>query len=870
MTGKLTSTALVANWTFQQVDGDKEPLAVVQMPTNIHLDLMHHGVIPDPFIGKNEIDVQWVGEVDWVYRTTFSSPKLEGGEKAVLTFEGLDTFATVLLDGKEILKTDNMFIPERVDITDLVNQGENHKLEIIFKSAYLKGKKTQEQYPDHKWGCWNGDSSRLGVRKAQYHYGWDWGPTLMTCGPWRPIILETYTTRISDLSFNIDVPDSLTDALIKANVEVELPPATATVVVSVSFDLSFNGTSISTISTLNAADGTASTTFTISEPELWYPHGFGEQPLYHLTATLKSEHGEVIDVVTKRIGLRRARVVQRPLKDQPGSTFFFEINGIPIFCGGSNWIPADNFIPRISEKRYKDWLQLLVDGNQVMARVWGGGIFEEEIFYDTCDELGILVWQDFLFGCGNYPTWPSLLESIEREATENVKRLRHHPSIVIYAGNNEDYQYMESENLEYDPKDLNPSNWLKTSFPARYIYEKVLVDVTTKLVPETYYHFGSPYGGKDTRDPTVGDIHQWNVWHGTQEKYQNFDKLAGRFVSEFGMEAFPDLQTIEGFLPKGKEDADLYAQSSTMDFHNKADGHERRIALYLVENLQYSPSPIAQYIYSTQLMQSECLSSAYRLWRREWKGPGREYTAGALVWQINDCWPVTSWAIVDYHLRPKYAYHTIARELAPVTVAMKRVEIDTPRDKYTRVHIKRDYRLQIWASNFKLHNITRIKLVVKGFDSTNGNEVYNETLASDITLESNRTSELVDISMPGLGIDSPSDDDVRKVVHVAYLQDKDGNQLARRVSWPEPLKYLHLDKDARGLVVRLKDGILAVKAEVPVKGLAFEITDAKVADGVVWEDNLVDLVPGEVVEVKVKGLKDEDVKYLGWRWYGMA
>jgi len=190
----------------------------------------------------------------------------------------------------------------------------------------------------------------------------------MTCGPWRPITLETYTTRISDLSFNIDVPESLTDASIKANVEVELP-VTAASTVSISFDLSLNGALISTISTLHEADETASTTFKISEPELWYPHGYGEQPLYHLTATLKSGHGEVIDMVTKRIGVRRARVVQRPLKDQPGSTFFFEINGIPIFCGGSNWIPADNFIPRVSEKRYKDWLQLFVDGNQVMARL---------------------------------------------------------------------------------------------------------------------------------------------------------------------------------------------------------------------------------------------------------------------------------------------------------------------------------------------------------------------------------------------------------------------------------------------------------------------------------------------------------------------
>lgn len=503
--------------------------------------------------------------------------------------------------------------------------------------------------------------------------------------------------------------------------------------------------------------------------------------------------------------------------------------------------------------------------------MWGGGIYEEDVFYDTCDELGLLVWQDFLFGCGNYPTFPDLLTSIEREATTNVKRLRHHPSIVIYAGNNEDYQFMESENLEYDPNDPDPSSWLKTNFPARFIYEKLLVDVTRKLAPGTYYHFGSPYGGKNTQDPTVGDIHQWNVWHGTQEKYQNFDKLGGRFVSEFGMEAFPDIRTIEGYLLEGKDDTDRYAQSSTVDFHNKAEGHERRIALYLVENFQYAPFPLEQYIYSTQLMQSECLSSAYRLWRRDWKGPGREYTAGALVWQINDCWPVTSWAIVDYYLRPKHAYHTIARELAPLTVAVKRVESSIPRDKYTRVHIKKEYKLEIWASSFLLEDVTGVSLVVKGFDLSTGNKVYSSIIVKDVTLGSNRTTELASIPVPGLaGGDSPSDDDLRKVVHVAYLMSQDGMQLSRRVSWPEPMKYLHFPQ-SRGLAVNLKDGVVSARADVPVKGLAFEVDrNWKGVEGVVWGDNLVDLVPGETVEVKVKGLKDDDSRYLGWRWMGMV
>ena len=221
-------------------------------------------------------------------------------------------------------------------------------------------------------------------------------------------------------------------------------------------------------------------------------------------------------------------------------------------------------------------------------RAWGGGIFEEQDFYEACDEMGILLWQDFLFACGNYPAHGEFLDLVKREAVENIKLLRHHPCIVIWSGNNEDYQYRETENLDYDPDDQDPENWLRSTFPARYIYEKILVDITKELVPGTYYHFGSPYGGKDTKDPQVGDIHQWNVWHGTQEKYQKFDDLSGRFVSEFGMEAFPNYRTIDSYLPDAKLDIDRYPQSSTVDFHNKAAGQEGRLSvMFLAELFPY-------------------------------------------------------------------------------------------------------------------------------------------------------------------------------------------------------------------------------------------------------------------------------------------
>jgi beta-mannosidase len=670
----------------------------------------------------------------------------------------------------------------------------------------------------------------------------------MTCGPWRPINLEVFSSRISDLYFTTNVDKSLKSAEFVAKADVE---GEAT---EVRFDISLDGKDISS-KTVKASKGHATHTFTIKDPELWFPIRYGKQPLYIVTATL-SQTGNEIDTQTKKFGLRRAELVQRPMTDQPGTTFFFQINNMPIFCGGSDWIPADNFIPRISKEKYYDWVKLVADGNQFMIRVWGGGIFEEQAFYDACDELGILVWQDFMFGCGNYPAFPEYLALVKTEAEQNVKLLRHHPSIVIWAGNNEDYQYQEQQKLTYDFENKDAESWLKTDFPARYIYEKILVDACKELVPDTYYHFGSPWGGKDTTDPTVGDLHQWNVWHGSQEKYQNFDKLVGRFVSEFGMEAFPNIKTIDSFLPLGKDDPDRFAQSSTVDFHNKADGHERRIALYLVENFRYAPDPLEQFIYSTQLMQAECLASAYRLWKRQWKGPGKEYCGGALVWQINDCWPVTSWAIVDYYLRPKHAYYTVKREMAPISLGVTRKEHLLPKDKYTRAYIEKKTQIEIWGSNLTLKDITA-DVVVKAFDVITGKETYSKTVKSALLLPQNRSTEIIALDIPVRN----AGDETRTVVGAYLFQD--GRQIARYINWPEPLKYVHLQKPKHLTAEISRDGkTVELSAELPVKGVALECED----DDVRFEDNLVDVVPGELVSIGVKGANKGtkiETRYLG-------
>lgn len=720
---------------------------------------------------------------------------------------------------------------------------------------------------------------------------------MLTCGPWRPIKIEVYHSRISDLYFTTEVDKSLKSAEVVAKAEIEGVGDGDEMI----FEVSLEGKTIST-ERVTIEKGSATATFKSQNPKLWYPHTYGEQPLYVLNATLCRVNG-ILDTVSKRFGLRRAKVIQRKLDDAPGTTFLIEVNNIPIFCGGSNWIPADSFTQSIGRKKYRDWVKTAVDGNQVMLRAWGGGIFEEQDFYDACDELGVLLWQDFLFACGNYPAHKKFLDLVEREAVENVKLLRHHPSIVIWSGNNEDYQYRETENLEYDPNDQDPENWLRTTFPARYIYEKILVDVTKELVPGTYYHFGSPFGGRDTTDPYVGDIHQWNVWHGTQEKYQDFDKLTGRFVSEFGMEAFPDMMTVDSYLQDSSLHFDRYPQSSTVDFHNKAAGHERRLALYLAENIPYTLEPFEQYIYCTQLMQAECVSSAYKLWKRQWKGPGQEYCSGALVWQLNDCWACTSWSIVDYYLRPKLAYFAVKRELRPITIGLKRTMHTTFADRYTRAYTKTVHKIEMWACNLSLET-HEVFVHVKICNLVTGEQEQHDILSTRLLLLPNRSTEISEFEIPmsekskdkvlemNDGHSTRSGEEQQTVVAV-YLCNANGDQIARAVNWPEPLKHAYLPKPKHiklKLTPSVRDlhrtyaldtgkdlkppqtaGAIEISSDVPIKGFVLEMVEPQWGEdhNVAFEDRGVDLIPGEIITIGVRGLTCGDEGRLTPRYLGM-
>ncbi|KNZ80314.1 putative beta-mannosidase B [Termitomyces sp. J132] len=844
-------------------------------PSEVHVELFREGLIPDPYVAFNEHKVQWIGDVEWIYKCSFPFDKPVVHEHAVFLFEGLDTICDVYLNGKEIFSADNQFrtYTYKINLSDDANPlQEINTLFLHFKSAKALAKEEEAKYGKVRAGSANlGDPSRVYVRKAQYDWRWDWGPELMTAGPYRPITLTTYSARLNDVHTRASVSfNKVTGAplpSLKVDITLEGSPVYegSEVVLKETSGKEIKREYVRLQGSIDSFRDLVQWHLSPEEVNLWWPVGYGEQKLYDVTVTLVgsvTQNRQFLDVKTKRIGFRSVELIQEPLAepDQYGSgtTFLFEINGIRIFIGGSNWIPADNFLTTITEERYRAWLTLLRDGNQNMVRIWGGGIYEPDIFFDICDELGILVWQDFQFACGVYPAHPAFVESVRKEAMDNVTRLRHHPSLTLFCGNNEDYQMI----LQWgDTEDL----------PARVLYEHIFPEIVAKLTdPPIPYHRGSPYGGKgwDTADPTIGDVHQWDIWGGKEYPYHDYDRRGGRFVSEFGIPSMPDMRTIAHWMD-GADNSQWYSQSTLMAQHTKAGAFERRFAIVMNENFRLT-SDLETHVYNTQLMQSEAVSYAYRSWRRAWRGRGKEYTSGVLVWQLNDCWPGTSWAIVDYFLRPKPSYFTIARQLTPIAIGIHRTVVknrknDRPHQFYEFGAMQsHDATIDVWGTNTTNHcRLVKLELTCHDLNSS-----WTHSERHNVTLLPNQSTELLSIRCPGPpkeGVEPPSGDPIwtssYSVVVNARLIDSDGKVLARFADWPQPYRYL--DVPDPQLSVELIDEQVTVSVQRPVKGLWFSVD----GDGpeVSWNDNSLDVVPGDSQVITAKGLGDRKLKvaYLG-------
>ncbi|TXT10534.1 hypothetical protein VHUM_02039 [Vanrija humicola] len=847
----MRSTSIHAGWEFSQVASSsfpdtKEDWTPCVVPTSVQAELLAAGKIPDPHRGLNEWKVQWIQEADWTFKTTFSASEDDlSALCADLVFEGLDTYCTIVLNDDIVARTDNMFMTHRLDVKGRLQHG-NNTLELRFQSPIAASRAEQDKI-GFRGGVWGGDSARLYSRKAQYGWGWDWGPIIMTIGPWRPIHLETYEFRIDELRIDTSLSGERYD---QADLHVKTlavkPHAPEGSRVAYSLE-TVDGLVVKQELVDHAVLPRWDLSHAVSP---WWPRGYGQPTLYRMTVNVTDSKGQIVASTSQRVAFRSARVVQETLQDAPGMSFVFEVNGVRMFCGGSNWIPGDTLLTRMSADQYRAWVALAAEGNQNMLRVWGGGVYEHEALYDACDESGILVWQDFMFACGLYPSYPAFDDNVRAEATQAVTRLRTHPSVVIFAGNNEDYMLAEEKGIGYSG-DADTSG----QFPARYIYETLLPEVVSAHTNDIFYWRSSPYGGSSTRDLTVGDIHQWDVWHGNQAPWSEWDKLAGRFVSEFGMQGYPDLRTVDQYFTDERERAnDYHPQSRVSAQHNKCGGAERRLQTYLIENFRHTLD-MESYVYYTQIMQAICVATAYRLWRRNWKGRGKEYTAGALVWQLNDCWPVASWAIVDCNMIPKPVYYAIARELKPFTVGMARKENKVQSDPGRPSVLTITSEIQLWACNSSL-SPKPVTVDLDFWDLERGLVGRN---SHNVTLAPNAATEVWAGEVLGDDQRASDADAPRPIIVGARLLDVDGNLLSEYADWPEPYKFLTFPDP--GISITVDGEAVNVSVEKPVKALVFDVEGEPCR----WSDNGIDVIPGHPQTVLARGLGTRTVKatYMG-------
>ena len=619
------------------------------VPGCVHTDLFANGLIGDPFFGENESKQQWIGEKEWVYTMTFVPDEQDYiKENIELIFEGLDTYAKVYLNDSLILEADNMFSTWRLDVKDILMEKEN-LLKVIFsppgKINEEKAKELSYQLPD----------TRAFTRKAPYHFGWDWGPEFVTCGIWKPVYLKAWDEFMVG---NMHVKHGdITENPIPLNIHIDIESSKEQEVKIILFnelDQEIAAETISLDNGLNHIPLNAS----IEDPELWWPVGLGPQHLYNIRAQIIGESKS--EMKTSTFGIREIELVREA--DPQGESFYFKVNDLALFMKGANYIPQDNFLPRVDDSKYEKLISSVLDANMNMLRVWGGGVYESDIFYELCDKYGILVWQDFMFACNMYPGDDAFLENVKQEAIDNVSRLSNHPCIALWCGNNEIdegwHNWGWQQSLEYSEEDSAKiwHDYLK-------VFHDILPGVVEENDPGTIYWPSSPMTGWG-RDAayTQGDVHYWGVWWG-EEPFEMYRKKIGRFVTEYGFQGMPPIQTIEAFgglsFPSPQSPV---PSPQILDSHQKHPRGTELIQKYM-EREFHIPERFEDYVYVSQVLQAEGMAEAFLSHR-----VSQPYCMGTLYWQLNDCWPVTSWSGLDYYGRWKALHYHVKRAYQPVMV----------------------------------------------------------------------------------------------------------------------------------------------------------------------------------------------------------
>ena len=805
------SQILHDGWEFQRFNTDSWHSATV--PGCVHLDLIDNDLIPDPFFGLNESQLQWISNKSWTYRLAFQpSSKVFSKKNIEILFHGLDTYADVYLNGKTVLCANNMFHPWNADIKDIINAGHNELL-VQFRSP-LKEVVEKMKSMDYILPADNDQAGKTSphTRKAPYHYGWDWGPCLVTSGIWKGVELigwdDWHVTHFQLSNKSVSKDNAELEVELEVNAEVQ-----ETLKITLSELITGNESKQS----FKMKSGVNNFSFNIflTNPQLWWPHGHGDQTLHHFFLTVETDNQ--LEKIERKIGIRDVTI--KRAADERGESFEIYVNNMPIYSKGANWIPADYFVERLQKEDYKRLLKDAIRANMNTLRIWGGGIYEPNHFYELCDEMGIMVWQDFMFACSMYPADENFLDSVEKEARYQVKRLKSHASIILWCGNNE----VASGWLSWGWKEELPGSIWED---YRKLFHELLPKVCSELDPHRLYWPSSPCHGIDQSNQDQiygkGDNHYWGVWHGGDD-FNAFEDNVGRFMTEYGMQSFPSMSMVESFT----YEKDRSLDSDVMNAHQKASLGTANLIKY-VEDYYRMNDDFDSIVGLSQIMQAEAIRFAVEAHRRN-----MPYCMGTLYWQFNDCWPVISWSSIDYGGNWKALHYAARKFFSPILVSIRDL----------------DDKIEIHVINDQHHEVeSRIRL---GLFNLNGDILFKDSSEINVEPFSSTIYRAFDKN------DFLSGIDLCATVFRAELF-VGGRVLSRAHQFFKRPKYLSIPSPEFDYKIERVLG----KYVITIKSKSFlcqvHLISIKVRG--VFSDNYFEMLPGEVQMIDFEPSENEELK----------